>query len=72
MQTPWDEIKCPVCGKAFVPAPLHAWKIDISYCQTKRVCTYSCMRVWEKGEGANGKPKRRRATKTLEAQLQGV
>ena len=72
MRTPWDEIKCPICGKMFVPAPLHAWKINVGYYREIEVCTYSCMRVWEKGEGANVKPKRRRVTKTPEAQLQGV
>lgn len=38
--------KCPVCGKMFKPAPEHAYHIGSS--QKRRVCTYSCMRKWEK------------------------
>ncbi len=74
MNTPWDSIKCPICGKMFVPAPQHYWKIQTGYYEYKKVCTYSCMRVWERKEEANGnrKPKRRRATKEIKAQLQGV
>ena len=44
--------KCPVCGKKFIPAPEHYWKIGTGPngidTRTKNVCSYSCMRVWEK------------------------
>jgi hypothetical protein len=42
------EILCPVCGEMFQPAEQHAYYIGKN--QKKRVCTYSCMRKWEKGE----------------------
>lgn len=39
---------CPVCGKQFIPAPQHAWKIGEVEWRPELVCTYSCMRTWEK------------------------
>lgn len=57
------EKKCPICGKIFIPAPQHAWKIgervknkpDIEFKEppedVKKVCSYSCMRKWEKANG---------------------
>ena len=39
---------CPVCGKTFIPAPLHKYKIRI-HGSEKRVCSYKCMRNWESG-----------------------
>lgn len=42
---------CPVCGKKFLPAPEHAWKIGYESEAERNqnlVCTYSCMRKWEK------------------------
>lgn len=56
------ERKCPICKKNFIPAPYHAWKIG-NYIDDefgdevntgghgKLVCTYSCMRKWEKAHG---------------------
>lgn len=38
--------KCPVCGKMFKAAPEHAYHIGKS--KKRRVCTYGCMRKWEK------------------------
>lgn len=37
---------CPICGKRFLPAPQHAYKINGKY-RGELVCTYSCMRKWE-------------------------
>ena len=34
---------CPICGKKFIPEPLHVYK-DKSDPDKKPVCTYSCMR----------------------------
>lgn len=48
------EIKCPVCGKMFIPAPEHSYKIGEGI-KGELVCTYSCMRKWEKNPK---KPKR--------------
>ena len=47
--------ECPICGKKFVPAPFHAWKISGDIL----VCTYSCMRKYEKSHA----PKRMYAHK---------
>ena len=45
--------ECPVCGKMFSPAPEH------SYCignKQKLVCSYSCVRKWEKEPRQQRKP----------------
>lgn len=42
------EVNCAVCGKAFKPAPEHALKIGNSIHHPKLVCSYSCMRKYEK------------------------
>ena len=39
---------CPVCGKTFIPAPFHIYKVN-----NVKVCTYSCQL---KGERENLKP----------------
>ena len=42
---------CPICGKGFVPAVEHYWKIGSYSCFDVRntpVCSYTCMRAWEK------------------------
>ena len=36
-------VECAICGKEFLPAPLHAWKIS----GDKLVCSYHCMRQYE-------------------------
>lgn len=43
--------ECPICGKNFIPAPYHQWKMINR--KTKgihwvNVCSYSCMRKAEK------------------------
>lgn len=40
---------CPICKKNFIPAPEHAWKIGGEH--RALVCSYTCMRVWEKRRG---------------------
>ena len=40
--------KCPVCGETFFYDPEHAWKIGKTDYHSKKVCSYSCMRKWEK------------------------
>ena len=49
---------CPICGKNFIPAPYHSWKVgtcdihnDRPEWRLKLVCSYSCMRKWEKAHG---------------------
>lgn len=44
------EVKCAVCGKMFKPAPEHALKIG-GETSRKLVCSYSCMRKYEKEHG---------------------
>jgi len=39
------ESKCPVCKKLFIPAPQHVWKVG-----GKKVCSYTCMRSFEKAQ----------------------
>lgn len=60
---------CPVCGETFYPAPMHSYKIGRPS-DNKLVCTYSCMRKYEKEHGDLGfsyafrgrRPKRRNKT----------
>lgn len=43
--------RCPICGEIFRPAPQHVYVIGPpSAC--KPVCSYTCMRVWERGKVA--------------------
>lgn len=44
---------CPVCGEAFYPAPMHSYKIGKAV-ENKLVCSYSCMRKYEKEHGQTG------------------
>ena len=62
---------CPVCGKKFDPAPEHAYHIKRG--QKNFVCSWSCMRKWEKGEvkglkpqEVKPKPKRYKAVRVVE------
>lgn len=48
--------RCPVCGKEFVPAPLHAYK-DQRARTKKLVCSYTCMRKSERMEEYRQKKK---------------
>lgn len=44
---------CPICGKIFVPAPMHVYKIKTN----TLVCTWSCLCRYEreKERGRKGK-----------------
>lgn len=48
---------CPVCGKTFVPAPLHAYR-DKRANTNKLVCSYACMRKSERMKEYANKRKR--------------
>lgn len=39
--------KCPICGKIFIPAPMHVYEIKKKN-QFFKVCSYSCARKAEK------------------------
>ena len=48
----YASITCPICGKVFIPAVEHVWAIG-DWEQDVRndlVCSYSCMRKWEKAQ----------------------
>lgn len=57
--------ECPICGKKFIPASQHYWKISRGEydmeTRTKNVCSYSCMRKWEKQQEAKRKERKERA-----------
>lgn len=41
--------KCPVCGKLFVPAPMHIYNAQMKkYSKKALVCSYGCMVAQEK------------------------
>lgn len=56
---------CPICSKKFIPAPEHYWKIGTGEydmdTRIKNVCSYSCMRKWERQQEAKRKERRERA-----------
>ena len=46
----WNHIRmktCPVCGKQFVPAGQHAYKIRKNG-SDKKACSWSCVSNWRK------------------------
>lgn len=54
-----DKMKtCPVCGKRFLPAPYHAYKVYMNVTEAKKVglcgntnytvCSWHCVRAHEK------------------------
>ena len=60
--------ECPICGKTFIPTPDWYWKIGDSGLNTrnKNVCSYSCMRKWEKELEAKAKQRREYARRAKE------
>lgn len=44
----WVMRTCPICGKEFLPAAQHSWKIGNHEWRKELVCSYTCMRKWEK------------------------
>lgn len=42
-----DMSKCPICGKEFIPAPQHIYKMKTNGGYTKLLCSYHCMRAYE-------------------------
>lgn len=47
-----EEKKCAVCGKAFIPAPLHVYKRHYSNL-IKWFCSYHCLVAWDKVHKCN-------------------
>ena len=62
---------CPVCGKEYVQMPQHMWKIGnwdgITGERNIRVCSYSCMRKWEKEQMENEKKKKHNRSSRYES-----
>lgn len=48
---PLRETQCPICGKLFIAAPQHIYKVKDS-----KVCSWGCVRKYEK-ENVKGKAK---------------
>ena len=46
--SPWVMLTCPICGKEFLPAGQHAYKIGKTRWKQQLVCSYTCQRKWEK------------------------
>lgn len=54
--------ECPVCGKKFSPAPQHSYNISGYGTNCVRlVCSYRCMREWERKQEAKPEATRRKA-----------
>ena len=47
-----SEKKCPICGKKFIPAPLHVYKRSFTG-KTKWLCSYHCLLAWDKRHPRN-------------------
>lgn len=46
-----DTLECPVCGKQFIPAPIHVYKMDVVYKgvrKRKYYCGWNCYRTVQK------------------------
>lgn len=41
---------CPICGKSFIPAVMHTYKI-FDDGRFKNVCSHKCARIWDKKGG---------------------
>jgi len=50
----FTEKKCPICGKTFIPAPMHVYKRTTgSGGKTKWFCSYHCLLAWDKKHPRN-------------------
>lgn len=49
---------CPVCGKKFIPAPMHIYKVQNCF-----VCSWGCQRKFEKEQEARKKKVRKNGDK---------
>ena len=46
MSNPFTEKKCPICGKKYIPAALHIYKV-----KGVLVCSYTCQQKGNKEKG---------------------
>lgn len=42
------EMRCPVCGKIFVPAPCHVYKVRYNKKEYRYACSWHCVVANEK------------------------
>ena len=61
---PFPQKKCPICKNKFIPAPQHAWKIGTEK-GGQLVCSYHCMRAYEKAAAAKNKKRKTKYEKLL-------
>jgi DNA repair exonuclease SbcCD ATPase subunit len=61
----WQMKKCPVCGKEFLPAGQHSYKIGNAETTEKLVCTYTCQRKWEREQEEKQNRKKMRKGKLI-------
>ena len=52
------EHTCPICGKIFIAAQYHQWEAGYKTV-AKLVCSYTCMRKWEKEKVDKRKTKKK-------------
>lgn len=64
MAEQWVMRKCPICGKEFLPAGLHSYKIGTNT-KPKLVCTYTCQRKWEREQEEKDKRKKKHKGKLV-------
>lgn len=60
-RTELQEKVCPVCGKTFIPAPLHVYR-DARFDKSVKhalVCSWRCVCESERLKGGDGRKKRR-------------
>lgn len=48
-----DPVKCPVCGKSFIPAPENVFRTTIRG-RVKHLCSWKCFRKQEKKQSSKG------------------
>ena len=54
----YRDVKCPICGKNFIPAPLHVYRDRRN---SKRVCSWTCVCKSERLKMANQKGTERKS-----------
>jgi hypothetical protein len=47
------EKKCPICGKMFIPAPMHVYKRYYKNGRAKWLCSYHCLLEWDRAHPHN-------------------
>ncbi len=53
------EEKCPICGKTFIPAQLHVYKVHFLGSHDKTVCSWKCVMDGERAQEQKRQRRRR-------------